>query len=101
MPAERINDSLRVAMASLLKLINLMGAELLVGKHRNDIYEFERNVRAKLYANVPGASSEDTASGVALAHAMVEPLLADLRDRVRRIDSRSLDPLSPPGRILN
>jgi hypothetical protein len=94
MPTETVNDSVRVAIASLLKLINLMGAELLVGKHRDDIDEFERNVRAKLYAHLPDASPGDTASGVALAHAMVEPVLADLRERVRRMQCGEPTPLA-------
>jgi hypothetical protein len=85
-------------MASLLKLINLMGAELLVGKHRDDIDEFEQSVRTKLYAPVPGVSPEQTAAGVALAHAMVEPVLADLRERVRRMHTAAV---AQPSRALN
>ena len=53
----------RVAFASLVKLINLIGAELLVGKYREDIDVFESCVRAKLFANVEGVSAEATAAG--------------------------------------
>ena len=84
MDAQGCSDSIRVAIASLVKLINLLGAEMLVGQHRDDIEAFERSVRAKLYANVEGVSPEETAAGVALAHSLIEPVLANLRERVRR-----------------
>ena len=76
-------DSVRVAIASLVKLIDLLGADVLVGRSYEDVEGFERNVRAKLFAHIEGASAEDTASGVALAHTLVEPILANLRERVR------------------
>ena len=72
----------RVALASLVKMINLMGAEMLVGKYREDIDVFENSVRAKLFANVDGVSPESTAAGVALAHSLVDPVLRRLRERV-------------------
>ena len=72
----------RVAFASLVKMINLMGAEMLVGKYREDIDVFENCVRAKLHANVEGVSAESTAAGVALAHRLVDPVLRGLRERV-------------------
>jgi hypothetical protein len=72
----------RVALASLVKMINLMGAEMLVGKYREDIDVFETSVRTKLFANVEGVSPESTASGVALAHSLVDPVLKRLRERV-------------------
>ena len=73
----------RVALASLVKMINLLGAELLVGKFREDIEVFENCVRAKLFAHVEGVSPEATAAGVALAHSLVDPVLKHLRGRVR------------------
>jgi hypothetical protein len=72
----------KVALASLVKMINLLGAELLVGKYREDIDVFESCVRAKLFANVEGVSAEETAAGVALAHHLVDPVLKHLRARV-------------------
>jgi hypothetical protein len=84
MDAQGCSDSVRVAIASLVKLINLLGAEMLVGQHRDDIDAFEQSVRAKLYAHVEGVTPEDTAAGVALAHSLIEPVLANLRERVRR-----------------
>lgn len=75
----------RVAFASLVKMINLLGAELLVGKYREDVDLFEFCVRAKLFAHVDGVSPELTAAGVALAHGLVEPVLKQLRERVRAL----------------
>ena len=75
----------RVAFASLVKLINLIGAEMLVGKYREDIDIFESCVRAKLFANVEGVSPEATAAGVALAHSLVDPVLKQLRERVQNL----------------
>jgi hypothetical protein len=72
-----------VAMASLVKMISLLGAELLVGRHRDDVDLFEQCVRAKLHAHVEGVSSEATAAGVALAHGLIEPVLRDLRERAK------------------
>src|ERR1700679_1524921 len=76
---------LRVALASMVKMINLIGAEMLVGKYREDIDVFESCVRAKLFANVEGVSAEATAAGVALAHSLVDPVLKNLRERVRNL----------------
>ena len=76
---------LRVAIASMVKMINLLGAELLVGKYREDIDVFENCVRAKLFANVEGVSPEATAAGVAMAHSLVDPVLKHLRERVRNL----------------
>ena len=76
---------LRVAMASMVKMINLLGAELLVGKYREDIDVFENCFRAKLFANVEGVSPEATAAGVAMAHRLVDPVLKHLRQRVRNL----------------
>jgi hypothetical protein len=87
MDPQGCSDSVRVAIASLVKLINLLGAEMLVGQHRDDVDAFEQSVRAKLHAHVQGVSAEDTAAGVALAHSLIEPVLANLRERVRRAQS--------------
>ena len=73
----------KVAFASLVKMINLLGAEMLVGKYREDVDVFESCVRAKLFAHVEGVAPEATAAGVALAHSLVDPVLRQLRERVR------------------
>jgi hypothetical protein len=96
-PDEGINEmsdsgEVKVALASLVKMINLLGAELLVGKYREDIDLFEACVRAKLFAHVEGATPQETAAGVALAQSLVDPVLKSLRERVR-----SLNPTEPPA----
>ena len=55
-----MNDvgEIRVALASLVKMINLLAAELVVGRHREDIDLIESCVRAKLFAHVDGVSPE-------------------------------------------
>ena len=96
MDSQQCSDAVRVAVASLVKLINLMGAELLVGKHRDDLEAFEQSVRAKLHAAVDGVSPEDTAAGVALAHSLIEPVLASLRERVRQTRAAETQAFAPP-----
>jgi len=80
-----------VTVASLVRLISLLGAELVAGTHRDDIDLFEQCVRAKLFAHVDGVTPEATAAGVALAHSLIEPILRDLRERAR--DARASQPL--------
>ena len=74
-----VTPDVAVAIASLVKMIKLLGAELVAGTHRDDIDLFEKKVREKLFASVDGASAGSTAAGVALAHSLVEPVLRDLR----------------------
>ena len=69
-----------------LKLVNLLGAELTVGRYREDIELIETSVRAKLFAHVEGVSAGDHAAGVALAHSLVEPVLKNLRERVEKLN---------------
>jgi len=77
-----VTPDVAVAIASLVKMIKLLGAELVAGTHRDDIDLFEKKVREKLFANVEGVSASSTAAGVALAHSLVEPVLRDLRAQV-------------------
>ncbi len=84
-----------VTLAALVKLINLLGAELTVGRHREDINVIERCVRTKLFAQVDGVSAGDHAAGVALAHSLVEPVLRDLRERVEKLQSPPAQPIEP------
>ncbi len=90
------NAEVKVAVASLVKMISLLGAELLVGKHREDVDLFEQCVRAKLFAHVDGVSPEATAAGVALAHGLVDPVLRDLRERVRQLHVQDQAPFAQP-----
>jgi hypothetical protein len=79
------NPATVVALAALVRLVNLLGAELTVGKYREDIGLVESCVRTKLFAHVEGVSASDHAAGVAFAHSLVEPVLKELRERVSRL----------------
>jgi len=86
------NPSTVVTLAALVKLVNLLGAELTVGKYREDINILEQCVRSKLFAHVDGISAVDHAAGVALAHSLIEPVLKNLRQRVERLPVAQDDP---------
>lgn len=103
-PVKSDNGEIRVALASLVKMINLIGAEMLVGRYREDIDVFESCVRAKLFANVEGVTPEQTAEGVALAHSLVEPVLKNLRERVSQLHAAEATVMAAPpisARLLN
>jgi hypothetical protein len=85
MQANALNPATVVTLAALVKLVNLLGAELTVGKYREDIDLIERCVRAKLFAHVEGVSASDHAEGVAMAHSLIEPVLKDLRERAQQL----------------
>jgi hypothetical protein len=94
----------KVALASLVKLINLLGAEMLVGKYRENIDVFESCVRAKLFAHVEGVAPAETAAGVAMAHSLVDPVLKNLRERVRLMEAAECANRAetrPPLSVLN
>ena len=93
-----------VALASLTRMIGLLGAELVVGTHRDDIDLIEGCIRAKLHAHLENVSPEATAEGVALAHAWVEPVLRDLRERAARLraaETQTVMAAPEPRRRLN
>jgi hypothetical protein len=92
MPVVAENPATVVTLAALVKLVNLLGAELTVGRHREDIDLIERSVRAKLYAHVEGVSASDHAAGVALAHSLVEPVLKRLRQRAEKLSAEAEAP---------
>jgi len=87
-----------VTLASLVKLVGLLSAEMVVGKYREDIDVLEAAIRRKLFATVPGASSEATAEGVALAHKLLDPMLRDLRARVASVSERNAEATETPKR---
>ena len=98
------NGEIRVALASLVKMINLIGAEMLVGRYREDIDVFESCVRAKLFANIEGVTPDQTAQGVALAHSLVEPVLKNLRERVHQLhaaEAAAMASAPQTSRLLN
>jgi hypothetical protein len=79
-------DVTTVALASLVKMVGLLCAELTVGSHHDNFDLIENCVRAKLHASVDGVSPEATAAGVALAHRLVGPVLRELRARAQNLD---------------
>ena len=72
-------DAKDVALAALANLVRLMGAELVAGRHRDDIDVLERAVRTKIITPIDGCSPDVTQSGLALAAAHVERALAQIR----------------------
>ena len=82
MDGEACGDSVRVALASLLRVIDNLGGEVLMGERRG-VEAFEAHVRSICFAHLDGVSAAETAAGVALAHALVEPILLRLRHRAQ------------------
>ena len=82
MSAQVSGGAVRVAMASLLRVIDRLGARALAGPPET-VDELEREVRSTLFAHLDGVEPAETAAGVALAHTLVEPILHRLRERVR------------------
>lgn len=73
-------DPKDVALAALANLIRLMGAELVVGRHRDDLGVFEQAVRGKVGAvALNGCAPEVTETGLALATLYIEQALAHIR----------------------
>ena len=80
MSSQVSGDTVRVALASLLRVIDRLGARALDGR-RDDVDDLEREVRSTLFAHLDGVAPAETAAGVALAHTLVEPILRRLRER--------------------
>jgi hypothetical protein len=73
-------DTVRIILATLLRVIDRLGARAL-GERPDDLDKLEREVRSTLFAHLADVNAADTAAGVALAHTLVEPILRRLRDR--------------------
>jgi hypothetical protein len=81
--AETSYDPKDVALAALTNLIRLMGAELVAGRHRDDLNQLERAVRAKIGAlTVVGCPVSVADTGIALAKSHVERALTQIRAQV-------------------
>ncbi|MDR3571122.1 MAG: hypothetical protein P4L81_02905 [Candidatus Pacebacteria bacterium] len=94
----------RVAIAALANLVRLLCAELVAGRHRDDIELLENAVRAKLNISVPGASANDLAAGLRLAHEILGPILARVREQaleVRADDSTTGVPRTSPKKSFS
>jgi hypothetical protein len=72
-----------VAIATLLHLIKLMGAELVAGQHRDDVELLVKAIDSKLdtVQLPPGISASDSAEGMKLTRGLLAPVLAELRTR--------------------
>lgn len=78
--ADTFCDPKDVALAALTNLVRLMGAELVVGKHRDNVGLLEQAVRRKIGTlTVDGCAPEVAEIGLALAKAHVELALAQVR----------------------
>lgn len=81
-----------VALAALANLMRLMGAELVAGRHRDDIAVFEQAMRTKVGAlQIAGCPPETVQAGLALAAAQVEQILAQIRRQ-----AHAASPPAPP-----
>jgi len=72
-------DPKDVALAILTNMIRLMGAELVAGRHRDDVAILERAVREKLAATtVPVSASQSAEAGLEIATRCIEQALAQI-----------------------
>lgn len=73
-------DPRDVALAALTNLIRLMGAELVAGRHRDDLDLFEKAVRDRLgSAPTPACTPDVAEAGLLLAGHCIEQALAQVR----------------------
>lgn len=73
-------DAKDVTLSVLANLVRLMGAELVIGSHRDDIDRFERAVRAKIGIDTPiDCPLEIADAGRARARSIVEAVLTQIR----------------------
>jgi hypothetical protein len=102
MSAQVSGGAVRVALASLLRVIDRLGARALAGPPET-VDELEQEVRSTLFAHLEGVAPAETAAGVALAHTLVEPILHRLRERAEHqrepgeIDLASLPVIGRPN----
>lgn len=76
----KTDDTKDVALDALTNLIRLMGAELVAGRHRDDINLLEHAMREKLASTViEGCSPEIAAAGLDIARQRVELALVRVR----------------------
>ncbi|MFG1396020.1 hypothetical protein [Roseixanthobacter pseudopolyaromaticivorans] len=77
----------KVTLAALLNLIRLLGAELVAGKHRDDVDHLELALRAKLNFVREGVDKTDAEAGIALAHQLLTPVLRQIRAQAHMVNS--------------
>ena len=87
------DDDVKVTLAALLHLVRLLSAELVAGKHREDINRVESAIRAKVnQIAVQGVSAEAVARGLAYAHELLGPVLANVRAQAASANAAKLPP---------
>lgn len=99
-------ESAAVALAAVLDLFRLTGAELVMTQLGGETDRFEEAVRTKIAQFVgPSASKAAREEGVALARHLVEQVLAQIKAQAevkRRLRATpSTGSSSPEGRLLN
>lgn len=78
--ADAPSDPRDVALAALTNLIRLIGAELVAGRHRDDVGQFERAVWDRIATSpTPDCSFEIAEAGLQLAGRCIEQALAQVR----------------------
>jgi hypothetical protein len=101
-----------VAIAAILHLLRLAGADLVLARHDLDPTQFERAVRAKLNQfTSPSANPEARAAGVAFARHLVEQVLVQIRAQAEvkkslnasepNADKTDVGPSPPSSKLLN
>lgn len=85
--AETLLDAKDVALAALTNLVRLMGAELVVGRHRDDLGLVERSMRDRIASTAVAACPPETAeAGLQLAARCIEQALAHIRSQAHALD---------------
>ncbi|MCJ2132666.1 hypothetical protein MKK69_01040 [Methylobacterium sp. J-026] len=88
---DSICDPKDVALAALTNMIRLMGAELVAGRHRDDLGLFMRAVQDRLAASPTPACSPDVAeAGLQVAARCIEQALVQVRAQAQA--ARAGDP---------
>ena len=82
------DDDVKVTLAALLHLVRLLSAELVAGKHREDVDLVEAAIRAKVnQIAVRGVSAEAVARGLAYAHELLGPVLSKVRAQASDVNA--------------
>jgi len=85
-------DPKDVALAALTNLVRLMGAELVAGKHRDDVGFLEQAVRSKMGTlTVDGCAPEVAEAGLALAKTHAESALIQIRSQAAAAHVHNLE----------
>jgi hypothetical protein len=91
-----------VAIATLLHLVKLMGAELVAGQHRDDVELLVKAIDSKLdtVQLPPAIAASSAAAGMKLTRSLLAPVLAELRARSQMAHLRDRLDASPTTRTV-